>query len=76
MVVDSQLLITRFVDPMQPNAIAIWCPSAVCDDGAGLSDPRAPNTPACRAGAEAEAQRLIVKNPPPLGRAPGPAADN
>ena len=32
MVVDSQLLITRFVDPMQPNAIAIWCPSAVCDD--------------------------------------------
>ena len=36
--------------------MAIWCTSAVHDDSAALSDPRAPNTPACRVGAEKKAK--------------------
>ena len=34
--VDSRLLITRFVDRMQPSAMATWCTSAVRDDGVAL----------------------------------------
>ena len=34
--------------------MAIWCTSAVHDDSAASSDPRAPNTPAGRDGTEGE----------------------
>jgi hypothetical protein len=48
---------------MQPSAMAIWCTSAVRDDGAALSDPRAPSTPAYRAGAEGEIQVKWTRDP-------------
>jgi hypothetical protein len=35
--------------------MAIWCTSAVRDDGAAFSDPRPPKTLACRAQAQGQA---------------------